>query len=76
MFRNYGLLTQGLGVARGKQILNKKMENKFRIFFAYNTQRPPMGVHKKFQPNRSSSSRLADYTQHIYECPVLLYRYS
>ena len=32
-----------------------------------------MSVHKKFQPNRSS--RLAGYTQHIYECLVLLYRY-
>ena len=41
-------------------------------FLAYNTPRPPMCVHKKCQPNRSS--RLAGYTQHIYECRVLFYR--
>ena len=35
---------------------------------------PPMSVHKKIQPNRSS--RLAGYREHIYiyECLVLLYR--
>jgi len=34
-------------------------------FFSLNyTPRPPMSVHKKIQPNRTS--RLADYTQHIY----------
>ena len=33
---------------------------------------PTMSVHKKIQSNRSS--RLADYTQHIYECLVLFYR--
>ena len=35
--------------------------------------RPPMSVHKKFQPYRSSC--LAGYREHIYECLVLLYRY-
>ena len=34
----------------------------FLIFLAYITPRPPMSVHEKFQPNRSS--RLAGYTQH------------
>ena len=32
-----------------------------------------MSFHKKFQPNLSD--RLADHTQHRYECVVLLYRY-
>ena len=36
----------------------------FINFLAYNTNRPPMSVHKKFQPNRSS--RLAGYREHIY----------
>jgi len=38
--------------------------NILSFFLACNTPRPPMSVHKKFQPNRSS--RLASYTQHIY----------
>ena len=42
------------------------------MVMAYYTRWPPMSVHNKFQPNRSS--RLAGYTQHIYECLVLLYR--
>ena len=54
------------GIARGKKNFEKK---KFRIFFAYNTPRPPLSVQKKFQPNRSS--RLAGYREHIYECLVL-----
>ena len=33
-------------------------------FLAYNTPRPPMSIHKNFQPNRSS--RLAGVTQHLY----------
>ena len=33
-----------------------------------------MSVNKKIQPNQFS--RLAVYTQHIYVCLVLLYRYS
>ena len=32
------------------------------------TPRPPLSVHTKFQPNRSS--RLAGYREHIYECLV------
>ena len=37
-----------------------------------------MNVHKKFQPNWSRRFAGADYTQHIYiyECLVLLYRYT
>ena len=35
-----------------------------KFFSPYNTPRPPLSVHKKFQPNRSS--RLAGYMQHIY----------
>ena len=42
-------------------------------FLAYVTPRPPLSVHKKIQPNRSS--RLAGYREHIYECLVLFYRY-
>ena len=41
--------------------------------FLVKTTRLPVGVHKKIQPNRSS--RLAGYTQHVYECLVLLYRF-
>ena len=49
-----------------------------KFFFLYcNTPRPPVIVHKKLQPNRSS--RLAGYTQHIYiyiyERLALLYRW-
>ena len=44
-----------------------------RIFLAYNTPQPPLSVYKKFQPNRSI--RLVGYTQHRYECLILLYRY-
>ena len=44
----------------------------FEFCLAYNTPWPPMSVHKKFQPNRSS--RLAGYREHIYDCLVLLYR--
>ena len=36
----------------------------FWIFLAYITPWPPLSVHKKCQPNRSS--RLAGYRQHIY----------
>jgi len=52
------LLAEQPGVARG-------------FLLAYNTPQLPVSVHKKFKPNRSS--RLACYTQHIYECLVLLY---
>ena len=44
----------------------------FGFFLAYISTRPPLSVHKKFQPNRSS--RLAGYREHIYECLVLIYR--
>ena len=52
-----------------EKILKKKI---FNFFLAYIPPRPPMSVHKKIQPNRSS--RLAGYREHIYECLVLLYR--
>ena len=41
-------------------------------FLAYNPLRPPINVHTKIQPNRSS--RLAGYTQHIFKCLVSFYR--
>ena len=61
----FNILAEGPGVAREKK----------SNFLAFNPSWPPMSVHKKFQPNRSS--RLAGYTQHIYiyECLVLLYRF-
>ena len=40
----------------------------FGFFLAYVTPRPSLSVHKKFQPNRSSS--LASYREHIYKCLV------
>ena len=60
-----------------KKILKKNEEKNnlkknFEFFLTYVTPRPPMSVHKKFQPNRSS--RLAGYREHLYECLVLLYR--
>ena len=69
------VLTEGPGVARGKIIFEKKiLTKKFSNFFlAFNTLRPPMSIHKKFQPNQSS--RLTGYREHIYECLVLLYRF-
>ena len=57
-------LAEGDGIAREKNFLKKKFEKKLGIFLAYITPRPPMSVHKKFQPNRSS--RLAGYREHIY----------
>ena len=65
---NYEVLAEGSGIASGnkkfgKQILKKKLENKFEFSLAYYNPRLPMSVQKKFQPNRSS--RLAGYT-HIY----------
>ena len=65
----YTWLAEGPGVALGKKNLEKKILD---FFWAYVTPRPPLSVHKKFQPNRSS--RLASYREHIYECLVLLYR--
>ena len=58
-FRNllYVKLAEGPGVARKKN-LKTKFENKIL--------KPPMSVHQKFQPIRSS--RMAGYTLHIYEC--------
>ena len=43
------------GVAREKKNFEKKnFEKKMLDFFlAYVTPRPPLSVHKKFQPNRS-----------------------
>jgi len=56
-------------IARGKnkQKMLKKMEKEIlkkmsNFFVAFSTPRPPMSVHKTFQPNRSS------YTQHLYVC--------
>ena len=46
----------------------------FGFFLAYITTRPPLSVHKKFQPNRSS--RFVGYREQIYECLVLLYRFA
>ena len=66
---SYLILAEGPGVARGKKNFEKK---NLDFFLAYVTPRPPLSVHKKFQPNRSS--RLAGYREHIYECLVLLYR--
>ena len=70
----YRLLAEGPGVARGKiNLEEKKIWNFFFGFFlAYVTPRPPLSVHKKFQPNQSS--RLADYREHIHKCLVLLYK--
>ena len=65
----YNKLAEGPGVTRGKKNFEKKF---FEICLAYVTPRPPMSVHKKIQPNRSS--RLAGYREHIYERLVLLYR--
>ena len=51
----------------------KNFEKKnFGFFLACFSLRPPMSVHKKCQPNRSSHS--AGYKEHIYDCLVLLYR--
>ena len=59
----YYKLAEGPGVARGKINFEKNLCH----------PRPPLSVHKKFQPNRSS--RLAGYREHIYDCLVILYRY-
>ena len=48
----------------------KKLKKNFEFIFAYNTPRPPMSVHEKFQPNWSR--RLAGYMQPIYK-NVLFY---
>ena len=72
----YNQLAEGPGVARGKKVFKKNfrkkknLEKKVVFFLAYITHRPPMSVHNKIQPNRSS--RLAGYREHIYECLVLL----
>jgi len=59
------LLAEGPGVAVGKNL--KKID-----FLAYDTGGGAlMCVHKTFQPNRFS--RLAGYTQYMYECHVLFY---
>ena len=55
------------GVARGK----KHFFLKINFFLAYNTLQPPMSVHTKIQPNRSSC--LAGYAQHIYDMNVVFY---
>ena len=68
LFKVNLLQAEGPGVAR-----EKFWKKKFRIFLAYDTPRPPLSVHKKFQPNRSS--RLAGYREHKYDCLVLLYRF-
>ena len=53
-------------------MLKKNPIKKIRIFLTFNTG----SVHKKFQPNQFS--RLAGYRQHIYiyECLVLLHRFT
>jgi len=48
-----------MGKNAEKKCLKKNILKKIQIFLAYNTPRPPMSVHTKFQPNRSS--RLAGY---------------
>ena len=54
------------GVARGKKFkiffLNETLKKNSNLFEPI-TPPPPMSVHKKFRPNRSS--RMAGYTQHI-----------
>ena len=53
----------------------KNVEKKnFEFFFSLYNPRPPLSLHKKFQPNRSS--RLVGYREHIYDCLVLLYECS
>ena len=83
-YEEYNRLDEGPGVARGKiNFKEKKFEKKnfekknlkkifSNFFLAYVTPRPPLSVHEKFQPNRSS--RLAGFREHIYERLVLLYR--
>jgi len=57
-----------------KNNLNIFFENKVLNFFlTFTTRRPPLSVHKKIQPNRSS--RLAGYRQHIYMNVLFLYRF-
>jgi len=72
LFLNYVKLAEGPGVARGKKKIfkkiyckkiGKKLEKNSNFFSLYNSPRPPMSVHNKFQPNRSS--RVACYRQHI-----------
>ena len=44
---------------------------------AYINPEVPIGSLNKIKPNKCQpirSSRLAGYRQHMYECPVLLYR--
>jgi len=54
--------------------LHADVEKKIEFYLSlYKTPWPPMSVHKKFEP--IWFSRLAGYTQQIYECLVLLYRY-
>ena len=56
-------LAERPGVAREKKGWIKFFWEKInRFFLAYNTPRPPLSVHKKFQPNRSC--RFAGYRQH------------
>ena len=62
------LIVDNTNSLKGPALLVKKNY----IYFAFNTARTPISVHKKFQPIRSS--RLAGYKQHISECFVLLYR--
>ena len=62
----YIKLAEDPGVARGKNFEKKNFD-----FFSLSHPRPPMSVHKKFQPNQSS--RLAGYTQHIYTNVVFYY---
>ena len=65
----YVTLAEGPGVARDKKFL-KKLKKLFRIFLAHYIPRPPLSVHKKFPPSRSS--RLVGYNQPtIYTCLVL-----
>ena len=49
-------------LAKGPCVASEKKFEKNVDFFSLRHPRPPMRVHKQFQPNRSS--RLAGYTQH------------
>ena len=60
-------------ILKKKNVENKKIlkTKKLRFFLAWNTSRPPMSFHKKFQPNRSS--RLAGYSWNIYTNVLFYY---
>ena len=51
----------------------KKKFEKMSNFLAYNTPRPPMSVHKNFQPNRPSRTDWAENKHHIYTNVLFYY---